>query len=173
MPYIPSPLKNFNKNNQFVIIAKTQYYKSVDELHTLTKDNIMYMLRNGAALFGVLLLQIVVTCWKKPYWGFGWAFFSFLLIGHIVLGLTLVRLVRYYSIDHPAIKEFTKMANMEMAEIVSTNMQHEDILLCLHNQYALEGELIRDTKWLKILYWVLLGLIFLEGCWTLTTLFLQ
>lgn len=172
MAYIPSPLKNFNKNNQYVIIAKTQYSKSVDNIHELSKENIGMMIRNGAALSLVLLLQIIRCVFGKPYCGFGWAFISFFIISHLYLINVLIRLIRYYTKDHPAVQEFDKLITMEMAEIVSTNMQHEDILKCLHLQYKVEGELLGDKKWLKSFYMILFILLILDVCWSIITLFL-
>lgn len=172
MAYIPSPLKNFNKNNQYVIIAKTQYDKSLDNIQAFSKENIAMMIRNGVALLVVLLLQIIQCVIGKPYWLFGWAFFSFLTIAHLYLIYTLIMLIRYYTKDHPSVKEFDKLIRMEMAEIVSAQLQHEDILKCLHLQYQVEGELLGDRKWLKISYNALLILLILDICWTLVVLFL-
>lgn len=172
MAFIPSPMKNFNKNNQYVIIAKSQYAKSVDNIQDLSKSNIKMMIRNGAALLLVLLLQIIRCVLGKSYCYFGWAFFSFLLIAHLILGYALIQMIRWYTIDHPAVKAFDNMLRMEMAEIVSTNMSHEDILKCLHLQYRVEGELMEDMKWLKITYLVLLILVIIDALWSLVTIFL-
>ena len=141
--YQTSPMEKFNKNNPFIIIAKRKYDNITDDIQDFGKDflllifiqSIISLLCTGfcAYLASVTGKDIIITI----------PLVSALII--IIQSFTWREQAAYFVTLHPAMKEFERLCNLEVNDILVLN--NEDIMACIQGLYQLHGELITTKKY--------------------------
>ena len=149
MPFSQNPMHEFNRNNPFIILAKQNYAEIMDRIQTLAR---VFILRLGLSLTGDILSIVAVAV----YWFFmpftDALIFTILstifIIGTTSLAIYSRWVMRYYMLEHEGIKQFDRVSNLELNEILKLN--EVDIINCLYGLKELSGELRVCDKALKI-----------------------
>ena len=140
MAYTVNPMSQYNKNNPFVILSKQEYDKVMDTLQTLSKAFIK------KAVAAVILALMFIGATITSYFIFDQKTF-FLILTITILYMVLdgiytfyyFKIVKFYMYEHEGMMEFDKISNLELNEI--QKIGNEEILLCLHKLYSLQGSL--------------------------------
>lgn len=145
MTYHPSPMENFNRKNPIIIMVKRKYIIINNEIQNFSKNIIqcgIYAL--VSTLFSILSCLIVHV---------DFVYYLPLFILWILMGIALylaIKKLKYYSVGHPAINNFSKISDMQMNEILTLN--NEEVFNCLIDLSTLYGELSMERKYvIKIL----------------------
>lgn len=136
--YKTSPMESFNKNNPFIIIAKRKYDNIVDLIQAFSKNCIKGFIINTILCILINIFLVIKTVIiHDNYWLYG---ISVVFIIGIFLSIYLYRRkIRYFMALHPNMKEFDKISELGVNDILALN--NEDVLKCVNGLYELEGEL--------------------------------
>lgn len=169
MPYIQSPMEQFNKNNPFVIIAKKTYDTIIDIIHSWTRDYIkqsitiviLYLISSGIVLYSSLYVKLDIDI----------IFYNIiLLIVNIVNIFSYRKKISYYLYEHPSTIAFDTMSKMEINEILVLN--NEQMLECIYGLKELHGELKKDQIISSMRFWALVMFHIVGIFWTIFKIWL-
>lgn len=139
MAYTQSPMEHYNKNHPLTILCKQVYDTIMDEIQLFTKGLIVRSSIQSIIWLGSMGWTIGHSVYDQHVHPLD---LIILCTGVVLILYYFFRSMgqcRYYMLEHPGMREFDRLSNMEMSEI--TELGVEDLLKSLHGEYELLGGL--------------------------------
>lgn len=148
MSYDISPMSEFNKSNPLVMLCKREYTNIINDLQNCSKIFLQRMIAIGVLfLFLIAGLTVGIVLPNVPLIIGASLAVLVILVMCLLYYLFYRRIAMYYMHDHRGMREFDRISDLELNEILKIG--HEEILNCLHGLYELKGGLEATVRFIK------------------------
>ena len=158
MAFNPVVMTNYNSNNPMIIICKQQYDRITDAIQLYGKTQIQCFIPMIINLILSIVLEVLSIVYIGKFPIVNTIVLSVIVIFGVLWAKYLTRSFKLYMSNHPLMKSFNELSQLEMSEIANIGISNEDILKALHGLYQLYGELISEIRYTRAITYLVDGL---------------